>query len=242
MKTVVFDIWGDLGHFRVPYTTSSPITFPIPPKTALYGILGAILGYDKDQYLEKFQEEQWRIAIRIKRKIQTIHIPENFINTKEVKMFARMPKGTSCRTQINMEFVKKPYYRIYVTSENTNELLRLEKLVKEHKSIYTVSLGISECLANFKYVGSFRAEEVRENDFAEIASIIPLENLDESQKIDFLQEDTKYLRIHIPLEMKPDRELIKSGDFLLEANGKSIKAKLKSFVRVQELNENIVWF
>lgn len=242
MKTIVFDIWGDLGHFRVPYTTSSPITFPIPTKTALYGIVGAILGYEKNQYIEKFNQGNWKFSISIRNKIQTFYIPENMINTKEVKWFARMPRGKSCRTQVNMEFVKDPHYRIYVTSENTNELGRLEHLLKEHKSIYTVSLGISECIANFRYIGMFQAVEKQGKEFTEIDSIIPIECLESNDEIDFLNEGTKYLRIHIPLEMKPDRELIKSGDFILEANGKPIRAKLKTYYRIEELNENFVWF
>jgi CRISPR-associated protein Cas5h len=242
MKTVVFDIWGDLGHFRVPYTTSSPVTFPIPPKTALYGILGAILGYEKEKYLEKFNNKNWKFAVSVKRKIVTVHIPENFINTKAVKLFARMPQGKSCRTQINMEFLKNPYYRIYVTSDDEKELSRLEHLLKEHKSVYTVCLGISECIANFKYIGSYQSEKKEGNDFIEIASVIPLSYLTDSANIDFLKEGTKYLRIHLPTEMKPDRELVKTVDFLLEATGKTTRVKLKNYIQLKELNENILWF
>ena len=243
MKIVVFDIWGDLGHFRVPYTTSSPLTFPIPPKTAIYGMIGAILGYDKDNCLENFQNKRWEIAIGIKNKIVTTRIPENFINTKEVKLFARMPKGKLCRTQINMEFLKEPYFRIYVASREEIELKRLENYLIEHRSKYTVSLGISECLANFKYIGTFSAEKVSNNNFVEISSIIPLNYLEnDSNRIDFLQEGAKYLRIHIPVEMKPDRELIESEDFIVEVTGKTVKVKLNNYLTIQELNENIILF
>ncbi|SDN71955.1 CRISPR-associated protein, Cas5h family [Desulfonauticus submarinus] len=242
MKIVVFDIWGDLGHFRVPYTTSSPLTFPIPPKTALYGIVGAVLGYDKKNYLEKFQNRKWKFAIGIKNKISTIRIAENVINTKVVKMFARMPRGKSCRTQINFEFLKNPYFRIYVTSLDNNELNKLKILLKEHKTQYTISLGISECLANFRFVGSFEAEKKQLDEFIEINSIIPLKYLKNSYQINFLKENRKYLRIHMPMEMKSNRELIESEDFILEAYGKTINVKLESYLRIEELNENIVIF
>ncbi len=242
MKIVVFDIWGDLGHFRVPYTTSSPLTFPVPPKTALYGIIGAILGYDKDSYLEKFQNNNWKFAIGIKREITTIRIPENLINTKVVKMFARMPKGKSCRTQINFEFLKNPYFRIYAVSSKKEELYKLEKLLREHKSKYTVSLGISECLANFKYIGTFEGVKKNRNDYVEISSIIPLSCLNDFKHISLLKEGRKYLRIHMPKEMKPDRELVESEDFIIESSGKPIDVKLEKYFEIEKLKENIVTF
>ncbi len=238
MKIVVFDIWGDLAHFRLPYTTSSPLTFPVPPKTALYGIIGAILGYDKNNYLKKFQNENWKFAVSVKNKISTIRIPENLINTKAVKMFARMPKGKSCRTQINFEFIKNPYFRIYVTSLNETKLNELETLLKEHKSNYTVSFGISECLANFLYIGSYEAQEKQNDNFVEINTIVPLKYINNSSQINFLIEGRKYLRIHMPTEMKPDRELVESEDFILEANANPISVKSIEYLKLNNLKEN----
>ena len=46
-KVLVFDIWSEYGHFKKPYTTTSPLTFSIPSRTALTGIIGAILGIEK---------------------------------------------------------------------------------------------------------------------------------------------------------------------------------------------------
>jgi len=237
MRIVVFDLYGSYGHFRVPYTTSSPITFPVPPKTALYGIIGAILGYDKGSYLEIFSKEHWAFAVSLRRSISKINIPENFVNTKEAKMFAKMPKNKSCRTQINMEFLKNPYFRIYVTSNNRDRLDKLELMLKEHKSVYTPVLGLSECLANFKFIGCFDSENKSCDDFVEICSILPLS---ETVKINFLQQDKKFLKVHLPTEFNDRRELIESKDFLIEATGKAVYAKVENYIAVDGLNENIV--
>jgi CRISPR-associated protein Cas5h len=237
MELIVFDLWGDFGHFRVPYTTSSPITFPVPPKTSLYGIIGAILGYDKESYLEKFKKNKWFFAVSLRSPVTKFHIPQNFINTKEVKMFARMPKGKSCRTQINMEFLKDPYFRIYVLSDNIIELKRFKTLVKEHKTAYTPVLGISECIANFKFIGSFDIKEEVGNEFIEINSILPLEDAIE---IDFIQPGTKFLKIHMPTELNKNRELMESKDFIIEATARTITAKVKKYIHILELNENII--
>ncbi|MCB4205477.1 type I-B CRISPR-associated protein Cas5b [Deferribacterales bacterium Es71-Z0220] len=241
-KIVVFDIWADYAHFRVPYTTSSPITYPIPPKTAIYGIIAAIMGYDKNSYLQYFQNKIWKVGVSIKKPIKIEYIPENFVDTKRAKLFGRMPKNKPCRTQINLEFLKNPFYRFYVTCKNEEELNALADKLKEHKSIFTVSLGLSECIANFIFIGIFELEKRTDKDFVEISSIIPLENISKPNQIDFLSENSKFLQIHIPLEMKPDRELVKSGYFLIEANGKKIKLKDGEFYHVRDLNDNIFLF
>ena len=44
MKCLVFDIKGDYGHFKKYYTTSSPLTFSIPPRTTVSGMIGALIG------------------------------------------------------------------------------------------------------------------------------------------------------------------------------------------------------
>jgi CRISPR-associated protein Cas5h len=52
-KVLVFDIWSDYAHFRRGYTTTSPLTYPFPTRTALTGIVAAILGLEIDQGYRK---------------------------------------------------------------------------------------------------------------------------------------------------------------------------------------------
>jgi len=54
MKVLVFDLFGDFAHFRKYYTTTSPLTFSFPPPPTIAGILGAIYGASKEEYLDIF--------------------------------------------------------------------------------------------------------------------------------------------------------------------------------------------
>ncbi|WP_231717005.1 CRISPR-associated protein Cas5 [Desulfosarcina ovata] len=49
-RVLAFKLWGDYGHFRKYYTTTSPLTFEFPPPTSVVGIVSAIIGLDKEQY------------------------------------------------------------------------------------------------------------------------------------------------------------------------------------------------
>jgi len=244
MKILVFDLSAPYGHFRVPYTTTSPLTFPVPPKTALYGMFGAILGLDKKDYLKYFQEGQCKLAIGLKKPVQKVHIAENLINTKNVFFFARMDSHKNPpRTQINLEFLKDPEFRIYVSIKENALFDKLERQLKMHKSAYSLSLGLSECLANYKFVGMFEAKPIQnKNNFVIFSSILPIDLIEQSGDLSLIEEGKKYIRMHLPLEMKPDRELTKTGSFIMETNAKTIKARINKYYNVTELNENIVFF
>jgi CRISPR-associated protein Cas5h len=50
MKLIIFRLSGRLGHFlRAEGGASAPTSYPVPPRTAILGILGAVLGLEKDQ-------------------------------------------------------------------------------------------------------------------------------------------------------------------------------------------------
>ena len=81
-KLLVFDVWGDYGHFRKFYTTSSPLTFSIPPRTSLCGLLGSVVGLGKEEYLNHFSKKDAQIALRLLNPVKKTRLGINLINTK----------------------------------------------------------------------------------------------------------------------------------------------------------------
>ena len=82
MKTLVFDIWADIGHFRKYYTTSSPLTFSFPSPPTIAGMLGAIIGSGKDRYLSDFALDQM-YQIGLLNPVKKFRWGINYINTKD---------------------------------------------------------------------------------------------------------------------------------------------------------------
>lgn len=243
MKILVFDIFGDYGHFRKFYTTSSPLTFSFPPPSTIAGILGAIYGVGKNEYLEVFSLDRCKICIKIVNPVKKVRMGINLINTKDgywTPVLKITPKSKhEPRTQIRTEFLKEPYYRIYLAHENEGIFQAIASLLKEHKSIYTVSLGLSELLADFKFVGEYESEQKSDNEFVELQTLVI-----ESELIkNGLEIETgkKYFKEKMPIKMNQERIVEKYDDVIFEPDGKTIKAKVKNYYRLEN-GENITFF
>lgn len=230
MKVLVFDIWGDFAHFKRFYTTSSPLSFSFPPPPTIRGILGAILGYDKNQYLKVFSNDRCSLAIQILKPIKKIRLGLNYINTKGNYWQPVKKKSHEARTQIPCEFIKNPAYRMYVHCSDDNLLDRLTDSIMAHKTFFTVSLGLSELLCDFRYIGVYEfTEEI--NKLTCISSVIPISSI--IGDIVF-KKGYKYFKERIPIRMNPDRVVDIYEDVLYEAQGKEIEAHLDRFWRGED--------
>jgi CRISPR-associated protein Cas5h len=87
IKLLSFEIRGRFAHFRKFYTNSSSLSYFIPPRTTIIGMLGAILQYDRDSYYDIFNENDFRISVavtsnvKIKKQMQCM----NYLHHKSYK-------------------------------------------------------------------------------------------------------------------------------------------------------------
>jgi CRISPR-associated protein Cas5h len=238
MKTLVFDIFGDLGHFKKFYTTSSPLTFTFPPPPTVRGMLGAIIGCDKSEYLKVFSHHSCKIAVRILTPVKKIRMGLNHINTKGNYWFPAKKGSHEARTQIRTEFVKDPAYRFYITHKDDNIFTELEKNIKQHKMVFTLSLGLSELLAGFRYHDTLDFQEII-NVKEEIASVVPM-NLIKEYGIVF-EEGKKYFKEKLAIEMTQERVVERYRDVLFEVQGKTILTHVEKCWK-GENGEHITFF
>ncbi|SKA90407.1 CRISPR-associated protein, Cas5h family [Clostridium sp. USBA 49] len=233
MKCLVFDVWGDFAHFRKFYTTSSPLTFSFPPRTAVAGMISAIIGIRKEEYLKYFTKDQAYIAIRILKPVKKTRISYNLIDTKTAKMMSKI----SNRTQVTFELLKDCKFRIYFYHEDNQIYEKLKTSLKNHESFYTPCLGLSEFIANFNYIGEFELSEKNNYNYVLLQSIIPFNN--EHIEVEF-EDNKEYFKDTVPNEMNDDREVTEYLKILYERNGKAIKCKLSKFYELSE-EERIVF-
>jgi len=246
-KVLVFDVWGDYAHFRRFYTTTSPLSFPIPPRTALCGLIGAIVGLEKEgnDYLNYFSSEDVCIALKLLNPIKKTVIAENLIHTKS----ARGPGMNLIteRTQIRFEFLKDQKYRLYFHCPDEDNVVyqKLKQNITFHKTVYTPSLGLSENIANFKFEGEFEFNILSGGDeYISIETVLPLRKISEKEGIMFEREG-EYFSIRMPLELNTERVVTKYGDIIFDRNCRPIRAKLiEPYVNINYADgrrENIVF-
>lgn len=224
MNTLIFDVFGDLAHFRKYYTTSSPLTFSFPPPPTVKGMIGAIEGIAKDDYLNVFKKESCKVGIRIMNPIRKVRMGLNLINTKGNVWRPTKMKNHEARTQVKTEFLKNPMFRIYFCHDDQNLFDDIVNKIRYHKNVYTLSLGLSEMLADYRYVEVCDIKEIDDYD-AMVQSILPIDSIVDDE-IKF-ENGKKYFKEKIPVDMDSDRVVHSYKDVIYEINGESISSHVK---------------
>ncbi|MBA7544940.1 hypothetical protein ES705_37302 [subsurface metagenome] len=227
-KILVFDIWGDYAHFRRFYTTTSPLSFPIPPRTALCGLIGAIIGLEKENndYLNYFPTDSASIGLKLVNPIKKAVITENLIDTKTAK--GPGLNLISNRTQIRFEFLKDQKYEIYFRCPNEEDIIyqRLKRNLTQCKTVYTPCLGLSENIANFKFIGEFEINILPpKGGYIPISTVIPSQKVSKKGGIMF-EIEGEYFSVRMPVELNTQRVVTKYRDIIFDRSGRPIKAKL----------------
>ncbi len=229
-KILIFDIHADYAQFKKYFTNMSPLTFSIPPRTVVAGILGAIVGVDKAENPETFSDEKSFISLKVLKPVKKTKLPTNYLKTTKKSHFSRY----DAHKPTNVEYLKDPAYRLFV-SHNDNHLYKVLKTsLMEHKSHYTLNLGISSCLANFLFIGEFDVKS--EKGRADISSVIPKTRVN---KINF-DDSVMLQQCTLPNQMKNDREVTEYREFLFEINGGLINADIDEFFCIIDRGENII--
>jgi len=232
MKTIVFDIKGDWGHFRKPYAPVSPVTFPLPPPPTVLGMIGAICGYGKDEYAEKIGWDRVRIAISLKAPVKHYRTALNLVNTKSNKFFRLV--GEASRSQIPYEFLKSPSYRIFVADASDETMNALKRYLRSDTTVYTPSLGLAQCIATVSFVGIHQAGQLPPGKLV-VTSAIPL-----ALGQVYYDEGGRYTRFRIPHLMRPDRTVEKYSEVLVEETLRPITVETSHAWRVND--ENVLFF
>lgn len=241
-EILIFDISSEFGHFRKYNTTTSPLSYSIPTRTAIAGILGAILGMEREvadgvypdsaiPVQEFFSKSNSDIAVQILNPVKKENVAMNLINTKT--SFYDLTKAG--RTQIEFELVKNVKYRIFFALSNNqlvfNELAKRIQTKSHHFSPY---LGLVQFTATVDFVDVKQAE-VRDNkdeNFIEIITAVNLSKTIGEQPVEF-DYSAMYSANNMPIEMNRNREVQEFSEVLIEKSGLPLKAKVKDYYKIK---------
>jgi CRISPR-associated protein Cas5h len=199
--------------------------------------VGAIMGFKKDEYLEN--TKHLKIGIKIENPVKKTRMGINLIFTKGTSGFdpTLSSKKQALRTQVKFEFLKDVCYKIYISSEpNEDDLLKhLQNRLLNHQTFYTISLGLSELLADFSFEGVYEA--VEEKEVSMVHSVIPVSAV---KSLDL--EKAKYIaKERIPTFMLPSRQVQKYEDVIFDIYGSPLYGKFNNIIKLENNEHIYLW-
>lgn len=233
MNILAFRLFGDFAHFRPYYTTSSPTTYSLMPPTSVIGMVGAILGLEKEEnrYYTQLEEREIKVGICLEKPITKVMMSTNLINTKGNYWVPTGRNSNGPRTPTRYEYVRQPEYMIYVTMKDTALLDELAERVKHHCLAYTVSLGLANLIADVSFAFYEEAVYKQEADYVEMDSAVPLSALTGERPIQILP-DIQYCKEQYVKSFFADRVPAEYVDILFSVNGKKVSVMTKGYYEV----------
>ena len=242
-EILIFDISSEYGHFRKYNTTTSPLTYSLPTRTAIAGLLGAILGIERETsngiypkgvipVQDFFSKQNSDIAIQIINPVKKEHIAINLINTGSRETFYDLSKAG--RTQIEYELLKDIKYRIFFCLENKEVFDELSERIIAKNHHFSPYLGLAQFSASIYFVDKTKANfiENKEIEYIDIITAVNLSKIKAENPIDF-DYSAMYSANNMPVEMNKDREVQEYSEILIEKNGKPIKAKVENYYQIE---------
>ena len=130
MQTLAFRYFGRVGHFMRAEMNASALSYPVPPRTALLGLLGAILGLPKDAVSTVLADAAVGLRIRESMPVRHYHKANvrkrtGIINPISVRLKPAKSGtvwdetsdwGRGAASQVTQEWLLDPDFDVFVAS------------------------------------------------------------------------------------------------------------------------------
>lgn len=241
MRILNFRLRGKMAHFRRYYSNSSALSYTVPPRTTLIGLIAGLLGYERDSYYDVFSPSSCHVAVGIRRplkkQVQTLNLlmikNHNDLNASqsyhsqtptEILMPADMPNGYLD-------------YEVWFHHHNPDLVDRLADLLQVELGY--LSKGVSLALGTAQHLGWIEQTITLEGHVlssvvdTEIHSIIPMSKIIKLQlaghdlRLQLLKED-------LPIHFNADRTLSSKENFVINVTGTPVKVNVNSAVQMSD--------
>ncbi len=227
-EILVFDVAGDWGHFKRPYTTTSPLTFDLPSPPTLMGLIGAILGLDRrgGKYLRELIKADCRFSVTLKASPRKLKTGLKFLHTKNTwRGVHKTPHAL-----IETELLCEPTFRVFCKIGKAELRTELKKRLVEHRPYYVPALGLAWCLADVEWVGSYPVKPIQTEEKIEVLGWLPQQAIDQP----IVESGKRYHMMTLPVKMEPSRRS-RYKDVVYEHSGKTICCSLRPGETVWEI-------
>jgi CRISPR-associated protein Cas5h len=236
MEVLQIDVGGKFAHFRKYYANNTAMSFSIPPRTTLMGMLAGMLGRSRDSYYEELASERIRIGIRVMQPIKKTFHRLNLLKIVGKGDF----DGSNGRIQTPFEVVSglsisrdMVVYRLYVSCYELGieTFAELKQAVLERQFQYALTFGTANFTASLLSATLFK--DVQQNEaegWTVVHSAMPS---DAVEQLDFDRQRTVDTLQLIEEELLPgdfvsnfDRELRRMDRLLFSTTASGVQVRL----------------
>lgn len=230
MKAAIIKIEGNWAHFKKPETNNNPLTHDFITKTALIGLIGAVLGIERNEMRSLYP----RLSEDLLYGVQILEsVKKESWSFKLWRLDESDPN--KIKRPVQMEFLKNPRFSVAVALKNDrlNEIFEnFIFAIGRSQARFTPVLGLHNCPANLSLFARGEFEEANgqfttksfvsaenhklENVTATKEFHVGLEKIPTFQNDDFWNLPDKYLRVVYPSE---NREIAVSGKYFRFSDG-----------------------
>jgi len=149
MKAFQLEIKGNWAQFRKAETNNNPLSHDFMTKTAFVGLMGAVLGIERQQMKKQFPLLCDGLLFGLQVNNEVIKQSWGFTFRSISHAWEKAPK--------QMEFIKNPNYTIIIglKDENCTDLFdQFLFCCQQGKACFPPVLGLHNCPAEIKYVES----------------------------------------------------------------------------------------
>ncbi|GAB6137788.1 CRISPR-associated protein Cas5 [Halanaerobaculum tunisiense] len=230
-KILVFNIRGKAAHFKKFYSNKSSLTYRVPPRSVLMGMVASILGYPRDSYYEEFAPNRAKFGVKI--------IKPGIPHFECMNYLKEDGGHTQVRLQLLLPKEDIVEYQIFFTHKNDEIVEKLAGKIKEDKLGYGLFLGQRQFRATAEFVKVIEFFNKLRNYQGKVSTLTFKDNikkLNENSQAK-LTVDTMPASFK---EVKSGREPEKMVKVCFEEEGRSIVGSFDEVLEVEE--ENISFF
>lgn len=225
LPVVVFRYRARFGHFLRAEASVSALTYPVPPRTALMGMIGAVLGLPKDTPQVELRESRIAVCGAVPRthwhRVKLRKDPPAAL-AMTIKRGAKGQKNPApeMATLNRQEWLFEPEYEVIVSLPHTFQEEFSER-VRGQRWHYQPCMGLSEMFADLEFVSEGAAELLPPESVVLCESVA---RRTEGTSVDgrrTVEGDTPLamLPLRMPREVTPKR-VFSHADYLIERSGR----------------------
>ena len=227
MKVVVFSYGGRFAHFLRAEATANALTYPVPPRTVLLGLAGAILGMRKDSVQAVLADAKFAIGGALPQRFWHKANMRKNLPAQLPRSVKKSDKGTSKaekNTRIPQEWLWKPNYRVWAAFPDSHHEEFADR-IRDRRWHFCPCLGLSEMLADVEWVADQEASQLPRGNH-EVSSAVELS----AASVDAQQANSNGLGVHrirMPRDVTIER-VFTHANYVLERNGLPVPVETKN--------------